>query len=71
MRITAKDMLDLGIIDTIIPEPVGGAHRNRSQAIKNLGHEIEEKLKTLIQLDGNEITRRRKEKFMNIGSKFL
>ena len=71
MRITAKDMLDLGIIDTIIPEPVGGAHRDRSQAIKNLGHEIEEKLKTLIQLDGNEITRRRKEKFMNIGSKFL
>ena len=71
MRITADDMLRLGIIDTIIPEPIGGAHRDKAQAIKNLGDSIEEKLKTLISLDGNEIMKRRREKFMKIGNNFL
>ena len=71
MRITAKDLLRLGIIDTIIPEPIGGAHRDKAQAIKNLGDSIEEKLKTLISLDGNEIMKRRREKFMKIGNNFL
>ena len=71
MRITAEDMLRLGIIDTIIPEPIGGAHRDKAQAIKNLGDSIEEKLKTLISLDGNEIMKRRREKFMKIGNNFL
>ena len=71
MRITAEDMLQLGVIDTIIPEPIGGAHRDRDQAIKNLGDEIEEKLTILIRLDGDEIMRRRREKFMNIGNNFL
>ena len=71
MKITADDMLRLGIIDTIIPEPIGGAHRDKAQAIKNLGDSIEEKLKTLISLDGNEIMKRRREKFMKIGNNFL
>ena len=71
MRITADDMLRLGIIDTIIPEPIGGAHREKAQAIENLGDSIEEKLKTLISLDGNEIMKRRREKFMKIGNNFL
>ena len=71
MIITADDMLRLGIIDTIIPEPIGGAHRDKAQAIKNLGDSIEEKLKTLISLDGNEIMKRRREKFMKIGNNFL
>ena len=71
MRITAEDMLRLGIIDTIIPEPIGGAHRDKAQVIKNLGDSIEEKLKTLISLDGNEIMKRRREKFMKIGNNFL
>jgi len=71
MKITAEDMLRLGIIDTIIPEPIGGAHRDKAQAIKNLGDSIEEKLKTLISLDGNEIMKRRREKFMKIGNNFL
>ena len=71
MKITADDMLRLGIIDTIIPEPIGGAHRDKAQAIENLGDSIEEKLKTLISLDGNEIMKRRREKFMKIGNNFL
>ena len=71
MKITADDMLRLGIIDTIIPEPIGGAHRDKAQAIKNLGDSIEEKLKTLISLDGNEIMKRRREKFMKILNYFL
>lgn len=71
MKITADDMLRLGIIDTIIPEPIGGAHRDKAQAIKNLGDSIEEKLETLISLDGNEIMKRRREKFMKIGNNFL
>ena len=71
MKITADDMLRLGIIDTIIPEPIGGAHRDKAQAIKNLGDSIEEKLKTLISLDGYEIMKRRREKFMKIGNNFL
>ena len=67
MKITADDLLELGIIDGIIPEPMGGAHRDRQATIKAVGEHIEQ---TLAQFDGksaDEIRQQRHDKFLAIG----
>jgi acetyl-CoA carboxylase carboxyl transferase subunit alpha len=67
MKITAQDLLRLGIIDQIITEPVGGAHRDPGAAIEVTGESIGE---VLTEFDGKapeEIRRQRHEKFMSIG----
>ena len=69
MKITAQDLLRFGIIDTIVPEPVGGAHRNSEAAILAAGKAIEQALGGLRGLSGEEIKRKRSDKFLNIGRK--
>lgn len=66
MRITARDLLDLKIIDGIIPEPLGGAHRGRDKIIKATGDQIETAFKELASsnLDFRE---QRREKFLAMG----
>ena len=64
MKITAQDLKELGIIDSIILEPVGGAHRNPSQAIKNVGNAIRTSLKQIDSLDKNELVNLRKTKYL-------
>ena len=67
MRITAQDLIRFGIIDTIIEEPVGGAHREPSAAIKATGDALAEALTALDNLPPAEIRRQRREKFLAIG----
>ena len=67
MKITADDMMRLGIIDEIIPEPVGGAHRDPAAAIVTTGKAIERALHNLSGLDRDAIRHQRREKFLNIG----
>lgn len=67
MRITAQDLLQLGVIDTIIQEPVGGAHRDRATAIKRVGEALELALLDFDGLPGDEIKRMRHDKFLSIG----
>ena len=67
LKITAQDMLRLGVIDTIIPEPVGGAHREKRTALQRLGVAIGEALKELDALDGDALIQHRREKFLQIG----
>lgn len=67
MRITAQDLDQLGVIDGIITEPVGGAHRNPEKAIEAAGNMIDKRLQNLEELTGEEIRTRRQEKFLNIG----
>ncbi|HZV21348.1 MAG TPA: carboxyl transferase domain-containing protein, partial [Hyphomicrobiales bacterium] len=67
MKITAQDLLQLGIIDSIIPEPVGGAHRDPEAAIQRASEALELALLDFDGLSGEEIRRQRQEKFLSIG----
>jgi acetyl-CoA carboxylase carboxyl transferase subunit alpha len=69
MKITAQDLLKFGIIDGIIAEPVGGAHRHPEQAIDAMGDAVEKELNRFMPLDASEIRDRRADKFLNIGRK--
>ena len=70
-RLTAQDLHKLGIIDKIIPEPVGGAHRFKSDMAKQVKEEIGKTLRPLLNLDGDKLLSLRREKFINMGNKTL
>ncbi len=67
MKITAQDLLKFGIIDTIVKEPSGGAHRDPEAAIAATGDAIEEALSSLAALDGLAVRKARRDKFLAIG----
>jgi acetyl-CoA carboxylase carboxyl transferase subunit alpha len=67
MKITADDLLRLGIIDKIVSEPIGGAHREPAQTIKATGDAIADALAQLDNLPAEEVRRQRREKFLAIG----
>jgi acetyl-CoA carboxylase carboxyl transferase subunit alpha len=67
MKITGEHLLKLHIVDHVIKEPVGGAHRDPEQAVKNAGKAIEKELKSLLKLTPEEIKRQRRERFYAIG----
>ncbi len=67
MKITAQDLIKLGVIDKIIKEPVGGAHRAREKTIKSVGTAIMAALKELQPLESKARIERRREKFLAIG----
>ena len=71
MKITPEDLLAVKIIDTIIPEPVGGAHRDRDATIAQVGDALETALGELDGLDADEIKRRRRDRFLQIGRSLL
>jgi acetyl-CoA carboxylase carboxyl transferase subunit alpha len=67
MKITAQDLMRFGVVDTIVPEPTGGAHRDPAAAIAATGQAIAAALAELQGLDSATIVRLRREKFMAIG----
>jgi len=67
MKLSAKDLYDLQIIDEIITEPLGGAHRDRSLMLQNLQSSIRENLLKFNMMSGEEIYNQRKNKFLKIG----
>lgn len=67
MKITAQDLIKLGVIDGIIKEPVGGAHRSPEEAVKRVGSMVMSKLEELSILEPKALIERRREKFLNIG----
>lgn len=67
LRITAKDLLSLGIIDAIIPEPMGGAHRAPDETIAAVGDVVAEALHQLSVLPPDELRTQRRNKFLSIG----
>jgi acetyl-CoA carboxylase carboxyl transferase subunit alpha len=69
LRLTAQEMLRLGVVDQVVPEPLGGAHRTPQQAIERLGDAIDEALRPLMALDGDTVRRQRRQKFLAIGTK--
>ena len=64
MKLSAQDLLDLEIIDEIIKEPLGGAHRNSSETIKNVGNALKTSLKQINNLDKIELLNQRKNKYL-------
>src|SRR5918995_1009299 len=69
MKITAQDLLRLGVIDLIVSEPTGGAHREPQAAIQAAGEAIEGALKDLGNMGPRELRDHRAEKFLGIGRK--
>jgi acetyl-CoA carboxylase carboxyl transferase subunit alpha len=67
MKITAQDLLELKVIDGIIAEPIGGAHRAPLEAIDAAGNTIEEGLRELEQFGPDDLKRLRREKYLQIG----
>ncbi|MEL7017363.1 MAG: acetyl-CoA carboxylase carboxyltransferase subunit alpha [Pseudomonadota bacterium] len=71
MRISAQDLKELGVIDTIIEEPVGGAHRDVSRTIERLADAIELALHEFDDMEGAAIRKHRHEKFLAMGREGL
>ena len=67
MKLSAKELLELKIIDEIIVEPIGGAHRDRDLILENLKISISQNLEYFKNLSSEEIMNERKNKFLNIG----
>ena len=67
MKLTSSDLLKLNIIDEIIAEPVGGAHRNREEILRNVKESISKNLNLFANMSPDEILNHRKNKFLSIG----
>jgi len=67
LKVTSQDLMDLGVIDKVVPEPLGGAHRDPSQAAKILKAEISRELNRLEKLSPEKLIRGRLEKFRSMG----
>jgi acetyl-CoA carboxylase carboxyl transferase subunit alpha len=67
MRITAQDLKSFGVIDDIVPEPLGGAHRDRAAAIESLADALSSALRDLTPLTPTELRKDRQAKFLKMG----
>ena len=67
MKLSAKDLLELEIIDEIIPEPSGGAHRDKDLILENVRNALNKNLENFKQMSPEEIFDGRKNKFLKIG----
>ncbi len=70
LRVTAEDLLGLGLIDGIVPEPAGGAHENPEGAAENLRQELNSRLSELARMTPNELVEHRYAKFRRMGNFF-
>jgi acetyl-CoA carboxylase carboxyl transferase subunit alpha len=68
MRMTASDLKSLGVIDRIVPEPMGGAHRDHGLAIATLAQAVEGELAALSKLSSADLQRERRAKFLAMGA---
>ena len=67
LRLTAQDLIEQEVIDAIIPEPLGGAHRGRDETISRVGDAVERALGALVAIEGGELKTRRRDKFLAMG----
>jgi acetyl-CoA carboxylase carboxyl transferase subunit alpha len=71
LRLTAQDLKDLGVIDRVVAEPIGGAHRDRAEIMTAVGNAIEDSFDELRGLDGGALRMKRRDKFLEMGQKGL
>jgi acetyl-CoA carboxylase carboxyl transferase subunit alpha len=67
LRLTAEDLKRLKLVDVVVPEPLGGAHRDPAAAVQAVGTAIGEALAPLVGLNGPTLKARRREKFLEMG----
>ena len=67
LKLTAQDLLELKIIDDIIPEPLGGAHRHKAEAIAAVASQLERSLKQMTPWNRDKIVNERHQKFLKMG----
>jgi acetyl-CoA carboxylase carboxyl transferase subunit alpha len=71
LRLTAEDLLKLGVIDEVLEEPLGGAHRKKKDTIATVGEALERHLRELRKGDIRQLRQSRREKFLAMGQKSL
>ena len=71
LRLTAQDLLKLGVADRTVSEPMGGAQRDRDAAIASVGKAIDDMLKDMSGMDRSQLIAARRKKFLELGSKGL
>jgi acetyl-CoA carboxylase carboxyl transferase subunit alpha len=67
LKLTAKDLKTMNVIDDIVPEPAGGAHRDYTKAAENLGRALRKHLGELVELSADELVQDRYQKFRSLG----
>lgn len=67
LKLTAEDMLGLKLVDGIIPEPLGGAHREKAVTIQNVSRQIESALNDLIPWSNDALKQSRRDKYLAMG----
>ena len=67
LKLTAQDLLELGVIDTVVAEPMGGAHREPDQIIAGLADAVDAALAGLLNEDGGVLKARRRDKYLAMG----
>lgn len=68
LKLQPRDLLKLGVLDGIIPEPLGGAHRNHAETFYNVRSVLEEALKQLSKLSSEQLKSQRREKYLTLGT---
>lgn len=71
LRLTAEDLFRLKLVDTVIPEPLGGAQRDAAAMIHAVGEAVAQALTPLLELDAPTLKTRRREKFLDMGREAL
>ncbi len=71
LKLTAQDLLRLGVIDSIVAEPLGGAHRVPREAVAVLGKALQQALQPLLGRDGDVLRSERRRRFLDIGTQAL
>jgi acetyl-CoA carboxylase carboxyl transferase subunit alpha len=71
LRLTAQDLLKLGVVDAIIPEPAGGAQRDPKAAVEAVGKSLRQVLDRLAKMEGAALVAERRRKFLDMGRKGL
>ncbi len=67
LRLTAQDLFELKVIDAVVPEPLGGAHRDPKASMQAVSDEIQRQFEILAPLDGGQLRAKRREKFLDMG----
>ncbi len=68
MKLTADDLMGLGVVDEVIPEPEGGAHRDHDLAAAHVGSALRRNLERVKGLTTDELLERRYQKFRRLGN---
>ncbi|MGI9436444.1 MAG: acetyl-CoA carboxylase carboxyltransferase subunit alpha, partial [Geminicoccaceae bacterium] len=69
MRLTAQDLDTFGLVDQIVEEPMGGAHRSPEDAIATVSEALDAALSPLLNMSGAEVRHHRRQKFLDMGQK--